>query len=211
MFKEAKACVKKYIYSVRKCRGIKTSALRNNRGVAMIYGLIVGMVVMVFCLSLILVTYTLFAQVNRKNSQLQCKMLAQTFAEELANDLMKNDDSELKEYMGTAIKAKSWKSLDEMSQNPSDTDYTKLIVDCDSETGYTYNVVFTYIINSADDGENVDNSGKGEEAGNGVNAPAEEVNCTVYSTIICRRGAGKDRDTTSYTTNGEYDISIPLK
>lgn len=213
--------VKKNSFS-GKCRMVVHSALGNNRGVAMIYALIVGVVVMAFCLSLLLVTYTLYAQTNRQNTQLQCKLMAQTFAEQLEQDLKTNvDNSKLVEYMGASIKDNNWRSLEAEDNMEKSVDYTKLIIDCDSEVaGYTYNVIFTYIINTADEDEeeipgggesSEGNPGDGSAGGSGDGDAENTRNCTIYSTITCRRGDGKDRDVISYTINGEYDISIPLK
>lgn len=210
--------VKKNSFS-QKCKRACHLALGNNRGVAMIYALIVGAVVMAFCLSLLLVTYTLYAQTNRQNTQLQCKLMAQTFAQQLEQDLKTNiDDSELVHYMGTSIKENSWRSLEAEDNMEKATDYTKLFIDCDSEVaGYTYNVVFTYIINTADEDEGDvpggGDSSEGNPAGgaSGDGGAENTRNCTVYSTITCKRGDGKGRNAVSYTLNGEYDISIPLE
>ena len=66
----------------------KQNILRNNQsGVAMIMVLIVGAVILVFCLSLLLVTYSLFAQTSRQTTRLQCKMMAQSFSESLKEEL----------------------------------------------------------------------------------------------------------------------------
>ncbi len=71
---------------------------RDNSGVAMIVAMIVGVVVMVFCLSLLLVTYTFYAQTIKTTTNEQCKMLAQSFSETLGEDL-KNPDSDICQYL----------------------------------------------------------------------------------------------------------------
>ena len=54
--------------------------LNKNAGSAMIVALVVCVVVMTMCLMLLLVTYTLFSQTSRQNTQMQCKQMAQSFA-----------------------------------------------------------------------------------------------------------------------------------
>lgn len=64
----------------------------------MITALVVGIIVFAFCLSMLLVSYTLFAQVSRNQVQLGCKTIALSFAEELQKEL-DDDGSELSVYL----------------------------------------------------------------------------------------------------------------
>ena len=59
----------------------------NNEGVALIYALMAGTVAMVFCLMLLMISYSLYAQVSANNSDMQLKLAAETFAEALHDDL----------------------------------------------------------------------------------------------------------------------------
>lgn len=191
---------------VKKCGMSIHAVLSDNRGVAMIYAIIVGTVVMVFCLSLLLVTYTLFAETNRQNTQLQCKLMAQTFAQQLEEDMKTNvATSELVKYMGDSIKDDKWRPSNSDDAVVGETRYTDLIIDCDSEVaGYTYNIVFTYTVDLSDDEGDA-------EAGAPADVPAEgSMNCTVVAKITCVRGLKTERDAISYTVDKEFDITVPL-
>jgi hypothetical protein len=59
-----------------------------NQGVAMIVAVIAGMVLMVFTLSLLLVSYTLFSSVAAKSTQSQCAELAKSVSQELRQELL---------------------------------------------------------------------------------------------------------------------------
>lgn len=61
--------------------------ISDNRGSAMITALVVGIVIFAFCLSMLLVAYTLFAQTSRTEVALGCKNLAQSTAEEIGKEL----------------------------------------------------------------------------------------------------------------------------
>jgi type II secretory pathway pseudopilin PulG len=57
----------------------------------MIVATIVGAVIMVFVLSLLLVSYSLFTTAARKETQLQCQELARSVNQEIRQELMKPD------------------------------------------------------------------------------------------------------------------------
>ena len=59
----------------------------NNEGVALIYALMAGTVAMVFCLMLLMVSYSLYAQVSGNNSNMQLRYAAETFSQALRADL----------------------------------------------------------------------------------------------------------------------------
>ena len=77
--------------------------LSNNKGSAMITALVVGLVIFAFCLSMLLVSYTLFSQTSRSQIQLACKNLAQSVAEEIGDELKDpasyEDDESLAYYL----------------------------------------------------------------------------------------------------------------
>ena len=77
---------------------------KDNSGSAMVMTLIVGMVVMAFCLSLLLVAFTLFSQMNHNTIQFQCKTLAQSYLESLKTDFC-NPDSDLIKYLSSKMEA----------------------------------------------------------------------------------------------------------
>ena len=58
-----------------------------NRGSAMIVAIVVSMVVVVFCLSLLLVSYALFSSSVRRLTQNQCRELSKTISIEIEKEL----------------------------------------------------------------------------------------------------------------------------
>lgn len=146
----------------------KQNILRNNQsGVAMLMVLIVGAVILVFCLSLLLVTYSLFAQTSRQTTRLQCKMMAQSFSESLKEELS-DSSSDLAVYLGKQIRDGNWKSsmggMDE--EEPEDAEnpdaVSELVLNLDDSSAlsdYHLSVTLTYSLNAADDEE----SGGGDD------------------------------------------------
>lgn len=144
------------------CFQRKRNILRNNQsGVAMLMVLIVGAVILVFCLSLLLVTYSLFAQTARQTTRLQCKMMAQSFSESLQEELS-DSSSDLAVYLGEQIRNGNWKSsmdgIDE--EEPDDEEnpdaVSELILNLDDSStlsDYHLSVTLTYSLNAADDEE----------------------------------------------------------
>jgi len=60
----------------------------DDRGSAMITALVAGIIMSVFALSLILVSYTLYAQTANRTAQIQCDYLAEEFCTEIADELL---------------------------------------------------------------------------------------------------------------------------
>ena len=60
---------------------------KDNKGAAMIVALVVMTVLMMFCLSLLLVVYSLYTSILKKNSALQCKEACKTMSFELQSEL----------------------------------------------------------------------------------------------------------------------------
>lgn len=60
---------------------------KSNKGSAMIVSFIVVVILMMFALSLLLVSYSLYLSTVKENSKLQCKELAKTLSVELGNEL----------------------------------------------------------------------------------------------------------------------------
>lgn len=74
----------------------------DNRGVALVYALVIGTVVMTFALMLLLVTYTLFTQASRQTTNIQCKLLAESFGQNLELQL-EDTDSEMYKYIKASV------------------------------------------------------------------------------------------------------------
>lgn len=196
----------------------------DNSGVAMVFAMIVGVVVMVFCLSLILVTYTLFAQINRQTVQLQNKMLAQSLSEALGGELS-DEDSELIQYLTAEIASGKWISQEmakayEETEIPKDA-FTDLTLDMEQDTvqGYTVEVTFTYNTNDSgddpgdlddDDDDDQDETDSENETKNKIyierstDGNTDGVSYNVVAHIKCMRGAGKGQDVQIYTIDTEY-------
>lgn len=134
---------------------IKANTL-NNKGVAMLMVLIVSAVVMVFCLSLLLVTYSLFSQSARQTGRLQSKLYAQSCEESIKAEL-KNPDSDLNQYLKTQIQNGMWipegAGEEELANVPEEA-VQEMILWLDTKgkaEGYQVKVVLTYSRNTSDD------------------------------------------------------------
>jgi hypothetical protein len=66
---------------------------QQNQGTAMIVAIVVGLVVMVFTLSLLLVSYSLFSSAVRQSTQTKCRELAKSLNNELRQELLTPDYS----------------------------------------------------------------------------------------------------------------------
>lgn len=204
----------------------------DNSGVAMLTVLIVGVVVTVFCLSLLLVSYTLFSQTSRKTTQLECKILAQSTAETLGKELQ-NSDSELAAYLSNQIKDGYWISEDEYNSSddiPQQGVVSELVLKLDAGQAlknYNVYVTLTYNLNVVDDegegdgdedddqdedlsggkpsGNNPENSGylNNSNASSNDNPPGNGT-YSIKASIKCIRGSEEDRDAQSYTIETVY-------
>ena len=211
---------------------------KDDSGVAMIMALIVGVVVMAFCLSLLLVTYTLYSQTARKNAQMQCKVLAQSYVECLRTELA-DPDSDMVKYLQYKMTDTSspygvWvasnASADDIAQltgrglNP----YEVLQLEIDA-SGYRLNLFMTYQTGveageGGEEGEEPDDEFEGDanaaepeegeaEAGR-QNSPSARggtggAKNRVSIKIQCVRGLETDRDKQVYTIEEEYYIPSP--
>lgn len=63
----------------------------NNQGMAMIVCLVVIMVVMVFCLSLLLLSYSLYSSSSKELTEKQCNVLAKTLARQINEQLTQSE------------------------------------------------------------------------------------------------------------------------
>ena len=193
-----------------------------NAGVAMVVVLIVGAVVMVFCLSLLLAAYTLFSQTNRQVTQEQCKILTQSTAEMLSAEL-KNPDSALSGYLGTQIQSGKWISEEiANTAEPGDIDadaVSKLVMTLEDggESGdYHVAVTFSYSLNLPEDdgGDDDDDDDDQDDTGNGGTSGGAESggngSYTIRAVIRCTRGDGTGRDVQFYELETVFS-SVSLK
>lgn len=193
-----------------------------NAGVAMVVVLIVGAVVMVFCLSLLLAAYTLFSQTNRQVTQEQCKILTQSTAEMLSAEL-KNPDSALSGYLGTQIQSGKWISEEiANTAEPGDIDadaVSKLVMTLEDggESGdYHVAVTFSYSLNLPEDdgGDDDDDDDDQDDTGNGGTSGGAESggngSYTIRAVIRCTRGDGTGRDVQYYELETVFS-SVSLK
>lgn len=202
--------------------------LKQNQGVAMIVAMIVGVVIMAFCLSMLLVTYTLFTQTSRQTTQLQCKLLAQSYVETMTKEFEKKpEDSELLTYLGERIKAtdnSKWIPMDEADENNPETGITEIsfLFDDSSISGdfnYAIRTTFTYESNEVDDDEDGggiddddqdDTPGSGMAGGGGSSTPSGG-SYIVHVTTRCVKGgeaAISDKDSQNYTINSDFILNV---
>ena len=102
----------------------------------MITALVVGIIVFAFCLSMLLVAYTLFAQQSRNQVLLGCKTLACSTAEELEAEAA-DSSSELSKYLNT--------KLENINNNASEPKVVEFMLAGTAETG-GYDVIVSFDI-----------------------------------------------------------------
>lgn len=196
---------------------------RDNSGVAMIVAMIVGVVVMIFCLSLLLVTYTFYTQTVKTTTNEQCKMLAQSFSETLGKD-MEDPDSDICLYLGEQMKNGYWvASVVDEDETLSGDQVSDLIVDMKDTPGmgdYHISVVFSFIVNIPEDDENDGNEEDDQDDGltdenpsesnpgeggapqdpeeNGPTGPVEGGSYCIRAKIQCYRGELSSNDVPLY-------------
>lgn len=205
---------------------IKQKKQQNNSGVAMIFAVIVGVVVMVFCLSLLLVTYTLYAQASRQTTRTQCKVFAQSFQENFEQELT-DTGSSLNQYLADCINDGEWISEEEAAVTPAGEMGTrvselKLDMSQDVVSSYKVTVVLSYGINETDDEEGTtedDEDDQDDETDPGLipsDGPSGDPGApdtpggpgngsyTVHAKITCVRDSMEASDAQSYTIEAEY-------
>lgn len=200
----------------------------NNDGVAMVVALVVGVVIMVFCLSMLLVTYTLFAQTSRQTTQLQCKLLAQSYSEALDKEFKKKtEDSELQKYLGEMIKDGTWISADDDVEEIPPGSFREVSMEIDQSdsnvaVGYSIVTTFSYESNESEDDEGLipgtddddqdDTDNPTDPDPSGPDEPPAPTGGSyiVHATIQCTRGDGNDRDVQSYLLESQYLVSVSV-
>ena len=191
----------------------------NNAGVAMLMVLIVSAVVMVFCLSLLLVTYSLFTQTSRQTTGMQCRLLAQSSAESIREEL-KDPSSELSVYLKSQIQSGNWVPEDALEEAegdlPQNGTFERLRFHLnmgDKTPDYRVTVVMTYSLNATDEESGGDEGGDDNDdqdhtlthdSVSGGNA-REYRSYSLKAVIRCTRGETTDRDSQYY----EIETGIP--
>lgn len=186
----------------------------NNQGVAMVVVMVISAVIMAFCLSMLLVSYTLFAQTSRKTTQLRCKLLAQSYSDVLNEEFKKEtSDSELQKYLCEQILAKKWiaKGSEADSGLSGTIEKLELVVDQNESNvayGYTISTTFSYE-DEEDDEEEPPVNNPGLQPGLDP-TPVDSVGgiYEVTAVIKCSRGDGKGRDPQVYTIERQYTLSV---
>lgn len=204
----------------------------NNQGVALVVVMVIGAVIMAFCLSMLLVTYTLFAQTSRKTTQLRCKMLAQSYSDVLNEEFKKEtSDSELQTYLCEQIRDKKWIAKDSEADSglSGTTEKLELVVDQSGSNvayGYTISTTFSYEegddldedddeigdIDDDDDEEEQESGDPGPGPGSNPDDPASEDPVggiyQVTAVIKCARGDGTGKDPQIYTIERQYTLTV---
>lgn len=193
---------------------------KDDSGVAMIFALIVGVVVMVFCLALLLVTYTLYAQTSRQTTLAQCKLYAQTVSETIGEEL-KDTDSDLNHYLKNQIESNNW--CDRLSEDMQPGAVKELMLDLTDNHAEGYNVVvaLSYEISESEEsdepGEGEDDDDQDDDLKNidgkkGANYSLKEEpddqagngSYTIIAKIKCVRGDLSDSDAQMYEIEKTY-------
>lgn len=200
-------------------------SIKDNRGVAMLFAMIVAAVVMAFCLSLMLVVYSYYAQSARKLSQDQCKILAQSFSEALKEEFNSEETSELKTYLSSQINSGVWISSAESASVEAGKIKELLLNSNDIKVpGYKIKVALTYYGSSGSDEPVVDDDLPDEDDEDDVFALmkisgmqsyeaavplfmdpiSEPKSYYIKAKITCIRGDENDRDLQIYTVESVY-------
>lgn len=131
----------------------------DNSGVAIIMATIISSVLLVFCLSLLMVSYTLYSSTNSQNMEFATKELAKSFAVQFENELLTNNQAGgIHDYLNKNIDAKktkldSWKPY-EGKQNEA-IDYRSFaLTDGDGRLG-SYDAVVNMYYESTSDGRDI--------------------------------------------------------
>lgn len=201
-------------------------ALDDNSGVAMIVSMIVGVVVMVFCLTLIMVVYTLFSQTSRQNTRMQCKLLAQSFSEELA-DVLLDDTSELNKYLSELVEEEMWITAEDMADDTITKKpgvVSELIFEITDVAGPGYIIEVAFSLEEDEELEEEDDIMDGTPEGGPESNPEDPLEenpdepdegepvvdiYNINAKITCRRGQKNAKDVQAYTQDSEY-TNVPL-
>lgn len=152
---------------------------QKNSGAAMVMVLIVTAVILAFCLSLLLVTYSLFSQTTRQTTRQQCRFLAQSFAEGFQAELA-DPDSDLCANLSRQIELGKWAASEDTEDESTDTDGKEdggkeerqdavkelvfMLDDSAIPADYNLKVTLSYTVNTADDdGDGGDGGDDGDD------------------------------------------------
>lgn len=179
----------------------------DNHGSAMISAIVAGVVMSAFAMSLILVSYTLYAQMNNRTTQIQCEYLAKEVCEEISDELSnKKSDMFLKlnkqvyRVSPEGIPSGVWAPKGNNKSEYFDTlEYELDTKNTDNGlNGYKIYVDFTYVLNDA--GSELDADIPDDVFDEVPDAPDEKWyemdknssastgNATVYAKVTCKKG-----------------------
>lgn len=192
--------------------------LNKNAGSAMIVALVVCVVVMTMCLMLLLVTYTLFSQTSRQNTQLQCKNMAQSFAESFEKELA-DDTSDLVKYLNELMEEsdakKRWQAIDADETNDPNYDAaarTELLLAVEDVDGFVVRIAATYEMaeESTEEDEAEEETkpeeGAGQEGVDGGEPLDTRSSVSAEFVITCEKGELGDKTSDSYTVICQTEI-----
>lgn len=228
------------MYSLKKMlKRLKTGQKKfekDNRGAALLYSLIVGTVILAFCLSMLFVCYTLFAQTSRRTKSLQSKILAQSYMDSLKEEFKKDvADSPLQEELANRIKDGKWVAAN--SESVPDGSDTEIVMSLDTNTleansNFMIMTTFSFEANvsgddslslkpidqddqdeeeddaGAADGETGGAGGAGGGAGDGSEDPDPSGSYLVNASVKCTNGAGGGMDEQSYTIDCQFVLNV---
>lgn len=209
----------------RKGEGM-TNIIRDNRGVAVLYSLVIGIVVTVFSVMLLLAAYSLFAQSNENLGQVQCRVMAQSYAECLRNELS-DQESTVYKYICECVEGKNgskWVTKSLITPGVAPTpEVSELSIGLE-QGNYVITTVMTYTggssIEEDDDMEDLPDDNDPED---GALSPSPVVSPTISpmvspsvagneieitARITCSKGGIGGVDEQSYTVTQKYMVVI---
>ncbi len=107
---------------------IRKTKKSDDSGVAMITAMIIGVVVMVFCLLLLMVTYILYSQSLKRVDDTQCKLIAQTCMESVRTEIV-DSESDIHKYLAEQMSAGTWISIEKALVNTDENALSELVLD----------------------------------------------------------------------------------
>lgn len=194
----------------------------DNRGSAMLTAIVAGVVMSAFALSLIMVSYTLYAQTAKRTAMIQCNYLAEEVCSEIADELI-NKKSDMYERLNEQIYRTrpdgSASGIWAPRGNNTSVYFDTLEYEIDTKSadeglkGYRVLVDFSYILRDA--GTDMD-SALPDDIYDETNAPIDDGwyemdeasaaytgNATVYIKVTCKKG--DELYTVKKSVNVEFD------
>lgn len=188
---------------------IKRAKKSDDSGVAMITAMIIGVVVMVFCLLLLMVTYILYEQSIKKVDDTQCRLIAQTCMESVRSEIV-DSESDVHKYLADQMSNGTWISIEKALVDTDENAISELVLNMvdhtvDQELAlYDIQTIISYSITQGsdddgspevpDDNDIYDESGSGNGSSNGGGSSGSgqnyngNGNVAVYIKVIVIKG-----------------------